>query len=125
MVAFVQNYDDLKHCYHDDSNSVNVDVSTHTLPSDCKIRNHLGDRLCDSLAPAACPAVHSIVTDRTSNWGSGITGAGRGDVLGGGGVGGTGGGSAISAEAEPESVMENDGRSRPTNVEARSTMRAA
>ena len=87
-VASVQNYDDLTHCYPDDSNSVNVHVPIHALLSNCKIRNPLDDRVRDPLAPAACPAILAIVPDGTGDRSSGFIGVGRGDVLGGSGVGG-------------------------------------
>ena len=40
----------MTHFYHADSNSANVDVPTHALLSNCKIRNPLGDRVRDPLA---------------------------------------------------------------------------
>ena len=83
-----RDYDDLTHCYPDDSNSANVHVSTHAFLSDCKIRNPLDDRVCGPLALAACPAISAIFTDGTGNHSSGFIGVGRGDVLGGSGVGG-------------------------------------
>ena len=78
----------MTHFYPDDSNSANVDVPTHALLSNCKIRNPLDDRVCAPLAPAACPAILAIVADGTGNHSSGFIGVGRGDVLGGSGVGG-------------------------------------
>ena len=87
-VASVQDYDDLTHCYHDDSNSVTIDVPTHALLSNCKIRNPLGDRVRAPLAPAACSAILAMFTGGTGDVGGGFTGVGRGYVLGGGGVGG-------------------------------------
>ena len=87
-VASVQEWDDLAHGYNDESNSATVHVSAHALLSDYKIRHPLGDRVCSPLALAACPAIFAIVADGTGNRSSGVTGVGRGDVLGGSSVGG-------------------------------------
>ena len=78
----------MTHFYPDDSNSANVDVPTHALLSNCKIRHPLGDRIRDPLAAAACPAILALVADGTGDRSSGFIGVGRGDVLGGSGVGG-------------------------------------
>ena len=78
----------MTHCYHDDSNSVTIDVPTHALLSNCKIRNPLGDRVCGPLALAAGPAIFAIFTGGTGDISGGFTSVGRGDVLDGGGVSG-------------------------------------